>query len=430
MRCLIVDVEQMGLDLALRCAAAGHEVKLYRHMPKRPERYGEGFPEIKLVDSWQAEMPWAKDGLVVNTGNFTLLYTLDRYRELGYSIFAPSLASARLETDRAYGMEVMKAAGIDVPPYEIFGSMRDAVKHAKKTGETYVFKNLDGAADDKAMTFVAHDNEELCEWLDRKIKAGVSVDSCMLQEKIDADFEIGINGWFGPNGFLPDKFQISFEHKPLMSGDIGPNTGEQISVSQYVEDDKLVDELLMPLVPTLTALDHRGDFCIGAMIDKKGKAYPLEATARMGYPALFGQMESHRGDPVAWMKGLLQGEDKLRVSYDVCTAVVLAQPRYPYNCSPPDLVVGNPIRVSDDVEPHLHYCGVMKAKDGGLETTAELVMVATALGKTISKSRDKVYEVVDNVKFPNAMWRDDAGEKVEKALPAMHRAGYALELKS
>lgn len=427
MRILILDVEQLGLDLALRSAAAGHEVRLYRHMPKRKERYAEGFSEIKLVDDWRDSMLWARDGLIIPTGNYTLLHTLDRYREWGYPIFAPSLASARLETDRAYGMEVMQAAGIEVPPYEIFAAMPAAMRHAKKTGETYVFKNLDGAADDKAMTFVAHSNDELCEWLEKKIKAGVNVEKCMLQEKIDADFEIGINGWFGPNGFLPDKFQISFEHKPLMSGDIGPNTGESISVSQYVEDDKLVEELLLPLAPTLMALGHRGDFCVGAMIDKGGKAYPLEATARLGYPALFGQIESHRGDPVTWMKALLEGEDKLRVSYDICTAVVLAQPRYPYNASPPELVEGNPIRVSNGVEPHLHYCGVMKTKNQ-LETTAELVMVATALGKTISRSRDKVYSIIDEVTFPNIMYRDDAGEKVERALGVMHRHGYAKGL--
>lgn len=428
MRVLIIDVENMALDLALRAAWSGHEVRLFRHMTKRKERYAEGFKEITLVDQWEGHANWAKDGLIINSGNFVLLHALDRYKSFGFPVFAPSVASARLETDRAYGMETMKAAGIDLPEYETFNSMAEALRHAKKTGETYVFKNLDGAAEDKAMTFVAHDNEELCDWLERKVRTGVNVKKCMLQVKIDADFEIGINGWFGPEGFLPDKYCVSFEHKPLMPGDIGPNTGEAISVSKYVEKDKLVGELLEPLVPVLKALGHIGDFCVGAMIDKSGKAYPLEVTARFGYPAIFGQLESHRGDPIEWMKALLEGKDKLRVSYDVCTAVVMGQPRYPYNCSPADLVEGNPIKIDPGVMDHVHLCGVMKNKDD-LETTAELVMVATALGKTIERSREKVYRVIDGIKIPNAIYRNDAGLKVEEALPAMRKQGFALDLR-
>ena len=100
MRVLIIDIEVMGLDFALRCAAAGHAVRWYRHMPKHQDRAGEGFKQIKLVDDWRPSMECAKDGLNVLTGNFTLTHELNRYREFGYRIFAPTPASAKLEIDR------------------------------------------------------------------------------------------------------------------------------------------------------------------------------------------------------------------------------------------------------------------------------------------------------------------------------------------
>src|SRR5215475_12966596 len=100
MRVLVIDTEQLGLDFALRCAASNHETRLYRHMPKRKERYGEGFREIRLVDDWRGSLEWVgRDGLIVNTGNFTLVHELERYREFGFNVFGPTPQSAKIEID-------------------------------------------------------------------------------------------------------------------------------------------------------------------------------------------------------------------------------------------------------------------------------------------------------------------------------------------
>lgn len=437
-RILLLDTESLCLDLALRFRDAGHNVRWYRETNK-PIKDGKGFG-LNIIDDWRASMAWAKSGLVLPTGNSKYMKELDRFREFGFSIFGPTAASAEIETNRGAGMQAFMDAGIEVLPYEEFNGMAAAERFQMKSEKTYVFKVLDGSHADKSMTYVSSDPADMVGWLRRNMKAGTSIKKCILQEKVDADFEIGINGWFGPDGFLPGKYQISFEHKPLMPGDIGPATGEMVSVSQYVETDKLVADMMTPLVGALRRAGHRGDFCVGAMIDKQGKAWPLEATARCGYPAIFGQLASHKGDPAQWMMDLLEGKDTLKVSYDPCIAVVCGQPRFPYENSPLDLVEGNPISgIAESNIDNLHFCGVMKAKGpvmkgGGIveeetyQTTAEYVMVATALGKTIARARDKVYRVLDEVRFPNMIYRNDAGLKVEANLPVMHKAGYALEI--
>ena len=74
--------------------------------------------------------------------------------------------------------------------------------------------------------------------------------------------EIGVSGWFGSDGFLPDRWQSCYEHKKLCVGDIGPNTGEMGTLTQYCETDKLAGEMLKPMEPILRTLGHRGDFAI------------------------------------------------------------------------------------------------------------------------------------------------------------------------
>lgn len=438
----MIDIEGMCLSLVLKLAAHGNDVRWYRWAkPGKKIRDGEGMG-LKIVDEWEPSMPWAgKDGLIVVTGNFVHLHTLDRYRDLGYKIFGPTVASARLEIERGAGLEAMKSVGIDVPPYQEFTSLEDAQKFARKSDRTFVFKTL-GSEDDKANTYVSHDQADMVGWIGRKIARGMTLKGpCLLQEKVEMLAEVGVSGWFGENGFLPDKWNVYFEHKKQYSGEVGQNTGEMGTVLQYCETDKIAAETLVPMEPVLRALGHRGDFAIGAGITKAGKIVPFEWTSRMGYPALFGQMASHRGDPAIWMRALLDGKDALKVSNDVSICVVLVQPPFPAGNGKPQDVEGNPIEGIEEAGSAVYPVAVMKGKgpkmDGGkvvdgpiYQTSGEYVAVCTGLGGTVSRARRSVYAAVDKIHFANMGYRDDIGEKLTPVLPALHKAGFALEMEA
>lgn len=436
MRVLIVDTELAGLDFAIRCVDAGHQVQLFQ---QTAHPIGAGFPGVRCISDLDAGMAWVgKDGLVVPTGNSKFVAYLDRYRELGFGIFGPTVQSAALEIDRAKGMEAMKACGIDLPHYETFDSLAAAEKFARKADQAYVFKPL-GSEDDKSTTYVSDSPADMVGWLQRQQARGKKVSQCMLQEKIDMVAEPGVSGWFGPEGFLPEKWQICFEHKKVHNGEVGPNCGEMGTVCRYGETDKLAEQILVPMAPILSALGHRGDFAVGCGMDSAGKAYPFEFTARLGWPAFYIQTASHKGDPAQWMRDLLDGKDSLRVDYRPAIGVVLAQPPWPQFDGKPECVEGVPITGMDEVWEQAHPCMMMigkgpnmddgKVKDGPqYQTAGELVAVVTGLGSTVTKARKSVYDAVADVKFSDMIYRTDIGEKLEGALPALHKAGYAMEM--
>jgi phosphoribosylamine--glycine ligase len=438
MRVLIIDADNIGLDFAVRCEAYGHEVRWFR-FSKKPTRNGEGFPGITIVEDWKASMPWAKDGLIVTTANAKYMPELDRYRDMGFLIFSPTVRSSRLEIDRKAGLDAMKRVGIDVPEYQVFNGLKEAETFARKSDKSFVFKTM-GDNEDKSLSYVSTDPADLVGWLQRKQAQGLNPKGqVMLQEKIDMIAEVGVSGWFGPEGFLPNKWQICFEHKKLMPGNFGPNTGEQGTVCQYVEQDKMAEEMLMPMEAELLKAGHRGDFAIGCGIDSKGKAWPFEFTCRLGWPAFFIQCASHPCDPAKWMYDLLRGEDSLEVSRDVSIGVVLAQPRYPYGDAEPKEVEGNPIAGADEVWDQVHPVDMMIGKgpamqDGKVvdkpiyQTSGEYVMVVTGLGKTVAQAKDKVYGAVDEIKFSNMIVRNDVGDGVIKKLPELHKFGYAMDM--
>ena len=382
-------------------------------------------------------MPWVgREGLVFLTGNAKWLTELDRYRDFGYRIFGPTARSAKLEIDRGKCMEVMRSLGIDLPHYETFDSLDAAEAFARKADQAYVFKPM-GDTEDKSLTYCSHSPADMVGWIQRQKARGMTLrGKCMLQEKIDLVGEVGISGWFGPEGFLPNRFGWSVEHKALMNDEKGPATGEQGTLCAYLESDPFADNYLLPFAPLLQALGHRGDFSIGAGIDKKGKIWPFEVTARAGWPAWFIQTASHKGDCVQWMSDLLDGKDSLKVDYRAAIGVLMTQPPFPQWNGKEEAVVGNPIDGLDEVWDQVHPCMMKigkgpymdgdKVKTGPVyQTAGEQPLVVTGLGKTVLDARESVYGAVKSIRFSNAQYRTDVGLKAEPLLPLLHKHGYA-----
>ncbi len=440
MNILLIDADRCGLDFAQRCVDAGHAVKWFRYS-KRPVRDGEGFKGIEFVTKWRDHMKWAKQGLILTTANHKFLKELDAFREFGFPIFSPSFKSAQMEINRSAGMKLMEKVGANIPPFKIFDSLKAAEAHARKADQSYVFKTM-GDEEDKSLSFVAKDPAELVGWLRRKQAQGLVLKGpCMLQEKVEMVAEVGAAGWMGRDGFLPGKWEISFEHKKLMSGDFGPNTGEQGTVCQYVDELKPAEEILKPLEDEFRKMGHTGDLAVNGGVAKDGKYYPFEFTCRAGWPDSYIRTAMHKGDPAQWMRDACLGHDTLKVSRDVAIGVVCSQPQYPYDTSTPEMVEGNPIQgleaVWDDIHPVQVMVGKGEAmKDGQVvdapqfQTTGEYVLVATGLGKTIEKARKAVYGVIDEISLPNMIVRNDIGVKVQKQLPELHKLGYATQMEA
>lgn len=437
MNVLIVDFDRTGLDMAYRAAEAGHAVRWW--VPKNKDgstpRTGDGFPGVHRVGDWRREMGWAKSGLIVNLFNDRAITAeLDKYRSMGWPVFGPSVKSARLEWDRAAGMKMFERAGMKVPKYHEFQNMDAALRFAWKADQSYAFKTL-GDSEDKALSFVPADPADLVGWLETKIKSGLQLKGkCILQEKIDILCECGISAWMGKDGFLPDKFNLNFEHKKLMPGDYGQNTGEMGTVCKYVENGEL-PELLLSFEQELRELGHIGDTDIGGAITKQGEFVPFEWSLRFGWPSTFILFASHLGDPVQWMRDALDGHDTLQVDTRAAVGVVMAQPPFPMQDDDPKKSVGNVVtgidavwdRVSP-VELMIAPGPVMKddrvAKGQTYQTTGDYICCVTALGPDPHDAVAEVYAAADRIKYPDRLLRNDIGKRLESELPKVRALGF------
>lgn len=433
MKILCVDTYgESALDWLLRCKADGHTCRWFISERKTPIGQGMG---IEIVPDWHVHMTWAD--LVFLPDNLKYLKELDAWRERGVKIIGPSAEAAAWETDRKLGMDVLEDHGIECPAYREFSSYDPAIAYVKKEDRPFVVKPC-GNETDKALSYVAPSPEALVYKLEQWKKQQKLKGTFILQEKVSG-CEMGVGGWFGPGGFN-EGWEENFEHKKLMPGDLGQNTGEMGTVMRFTKRSKLARLMLSPFEETLERMNYVGCIDINCIIDEAGKPWPLEFTMRPGWPAFNIQQSLHRGDSAEWLLDLVEGRECRCFDLDkVAVGVVMALPPFPNPGEKREEVVGVPLYgLKPSIMDAIHPCQVMmgsapqaesgKIRNGPMWVSAgSYVLVATGTGATVREARQKVYRVLDNLRATphDPFWRTDIGAKMRSVLPECQKHGFA-----
>lgn len=403
---------------------------------------GDGFKGIQKVDNWLSHVKWAD--LVFCTTNDDYIPKMDMLRKEGVKVYGPSQKSADLEIKRAHGLKFLEDNGIEVPEYKKFNSLAEAEAHVRKTEERYVFKTL-GDAEDKSLSYCAKSPADLIARLQRWQEMKMNPNGPVILQKFIKGVEFAVSCWMGTDGFI-GRPNENFEHKKLMPGNFGPNTGEMGTVCKYVMSSPLAEEILYPLEDKLVKMGHLGDVDINVIVDEKGKAWPLEWTARCGWPYFNLMMVAHKGDPVQWMYDACMGRDTLQVSPQVTSGVVLAIPYFPYSDSKAlkqessdDNTEGLPIYgITNENMRFIQPQSVKIQKQPVMEgkkivekdtwtTCGDYLAVVTTLGKTVKSSTKRAYTIIDELHCSDMIVRNDVGKRLEKDLPELQKHGYAKE---
>ena len=438
MRVLIVDPPGHGLDLAMRAQEAGHEVKLAIKEDDKTNFIGRG-----LVQVVRDHRPWLRwSNLCICTDNSLYLHDLARFREEGGLVIGGSPDAAQLELDRNLGQSILKKAGVPVIPSKEFNNYDDAIRFVSKTMRRYVSKPCNDAGADRALSYCSSGPDDMVYMLERWKRNDKLHGSFLLQEFVPG-IEMGVSGWYGPGGWN-EGWEEDFEFKKLMNGEIGCATGEQGTVLRYVKRSKLADKVLIPIERELARLGYVGDINVNCIIDDRGRPWPLEFTARLGWPAFQLQCALLKGDPIEWLYELATGKQGSPFFLDrIAIGVVLSVPDYPYSHATRKEVVGIPcLDVTPGLMKHLHPCEMMAGeaycesagqlvKTPCLMTAGDYVMVMTATAETIQDARQKVYRRLERVRkrMPGSpMYRTDIGLRLSRQLPKLQSMGYARNL--
>jgi phosphoribosylamine---glycine ligase len=278
---LFVSYDGLIGDIAWQVTKEGHEAKYYiEHVEER--EITAGFVPQTL--DWRAEVDWA-DVVVFDDvlGHGTLAAEL---RAAGKRVVGGTPYCDRLEDDRGFGQAELKAAGVNIIPQQDFTSFDDAIAFVRANPNRYVIKPSGEAQNLKGLLFVGEeeDGRDVIEVLEDYKRAWANqVRSFQLQRRV-LGVEVATGAFFNGREFVYP-ICVNFEHKKLFPGDIGPSTGEMGTAMFWSEPNKIFNQTLRKMEPALAREGYVGYIDINCIVNANG-VYPLEFTARFGYPTI------------------------------------------------------------------------------------------------------------------------------------------------
>ncbi len=346
----------------------------------------------------------------------------DKLARPGRYVFGPTAAAARIEADKAYAKQLMRAAGIPTGDAKAFTDYETAVIYASAKDQPMVIK-ASGLAKGKGVT-VCSGSAEALEALKLIMKDKVFGDAgstVLIEEKLTGQ-EVSILALVdGRNIFVLDPVQ---DHKQAYEGDKGPNTGGMGTycptpiVSEAVMND-IHRLILVPMVDVLRRSEgvvYQGVMYAGLMLTAGGPKV-IEFNARFGDPETQALMMRLKGDMLEVILAVCKGElDKVDLHWDTkhAACVVMASGGYPG-----EYRKGLPISGIADAEAiapgliKVFHAGTSK-KDKELVTAGGRVLNVTALGNSLKEARDLANKACAQIHFQGAQYRKDIGFRVMK----------------
>jgi phosphoribosylamine--glycine ligase len=212
----------------------------------------------------------------------------------------------------------------------------------------------------------------------------------------------------------------SQDHKRLLDGDQGPNTGGMgaYSPAPVVTPEihaKAMREVIMPTIQGMKAdgIPYTGFLYAGLMISPDGQIKTLEFNCRMGDPETQPIMARLRSDLVHALDKAVDGKlNEVELEWDRRTAlgVVLAAHQYPDAPRKGDAITGIPIDTASAITFH---AGTTMS-DGALRTNGGRVLCVVGLADTVRGAQKEAYQVIEQIHFDGMQYRQDIGHRALK----------------
>jgi phosphoribosylamine--glycine ligase len=344
---------------------------------------------------------------------------VDLFRSRGLRIFGPTRMAARLESSKDFAKAFMTRHGIPTAAYQTFAVAQEAHAYLDARGAPIVVK-ADGLAAGKGVVVAqtlaqAHEAVDAMLVDNRMGDAGARVVIEDFLNGEEASFIVMVDG----QNIL--SLATSQDHKRLLDGDAGPNTGGMgaYSPAPVVTPEvhaRVMREIIRPTVEGMAAEGHpyTGFLYAGLMIDAEGHPRTLEFNCRLGDPETQPIMARLRSDFGRVVEHAIAGTlDSADIQWDrrCALGVVLAAAHYPEEPRRGDVIQGLPMQGNAvDNDCHIFHAGTRSA-DGEVLTSGGRVLCVTALGDSVKIAQQRAYRAVESIQFEGMQYRHDIGHR-------------------
>ncbi len=339
----------------------------------------------------------------------------DRLRAEGVAVLGPSAAAAQLEGSKAFAKRIMHEAGVPTARFFACRTLAEAEE---------AIARLDGRVAVKASGLAAGKGVVVAESADEAKKAaramleegrfGEAGSEVVIEERLEGE---EASMFFLASGERFLRLPSSQDHKRLLDGDEGPNTGGMgaYSPAPCVDEEtarRVEREIVAPTLARMaeTGAPFAGVLYVGLMLTREGPKV-LEFNVRFGDPECQPLMARFAGDLgevlAAVARGKITGREELPWDARAALCVVVASQGYPERYEK-----GQPIRGLDEVEQAgaiVFHAGTARNDKGEIVNAGGRVLGVTALGETIREAQARAYAALAHLDWPGGFYRRDIG---------------------
>lgn len=397
------------------------------HIQSRGQRdVGDGF--FEKAARWQPEARRADIVVFDDTlGHGALAEAL---RRRGKAVLGGSAWTDRLEDDRAFGQEELRKAGSPTTESWQFAYIPEAIRFLSDHKGRFVIKPGGPAQDDKKLVFVGEHPES--QDVIRTLRAYQIdeekgyIQGIHVQRRIEG-VEVGVGGFFDGRDFVRP-LPLIFESKRLYAGDSGILTGGMGVCVRWGDPTPIFEETIGRMRDRLAAENYRGFIDLTCMINPDG-IFPLEFTARFGYPTLGVLLAGFEQNTIAsFFAGLARDQApalQIRQPYHVGTRVLT--PSYPFHDRKAFRIFSENLGIDLPAGGGIHIEDVKRVNgEWQVAGSSGVILTAVGSGRTPQTARREGTRILEGLKARNrnAGFRPDIGESWPDALDRLRDWGY------
>jgi len=413
-------------DIAWQITKEGHEVRYYIQAESEQD-IADGF--VEKSHDWERDAEWADVIIFDDTlGQGEMAQAL---RKKGKLVVGGTPYTDSLEDDRSFGQGELKKAGVNILPYKDFNSFDDAIAYVTANPDRYVIKPSGEAQNVKRRLFVGEeeDGNDVVRVLEAYKKAySEEIKVFQLQKRVTG-VEVAVGGFFNGKEFA-NPININFEHKKLFPGEIGPPTGEMGTTMFWSMPNRLFNNTLKRMEQKLAEEGYVGYIDLNCIVNNNG-IYPLEFTARFGYPTISIQQEGILTPFGQFFHELASGalkQFKTRSGFQIGVRVVV--PPFPFDdqATFDSFSKNAAIVFKKPAKDEVHIEDVKSINGQWLVAgTSGVVLVVVGYGQTMKQAQQMAYTKIKNILIPHMYYRTDIGDRWAEDSDKLHNWGYLRE---
>ena len=344
---------------------------------------------------------------VVGPEDSLSLGVADAFAREGLRIFGPTKEAAMLESSKVFAKEFMRRAGIPTAEFATFSDAGRAKDYIKSQGRPLVVKT-DGLAAGKGV-IVCDNAQQAIDAVDKIMvgkEFGAAGGKVVVEERLSGE-EASFIALCDGKTIVP--LASSQDHKRILDGDRGPNTGGMGAYSPAPVVDKALHEKIVKQVmePVMAEMQRRGTpfkgfLYAGIMVDEKtGEPSVLEFNARMGDPECQPIMMRMKSDLYEYIdaaaRGTLGSMPPIEWRDQTAVCVIMASKGYPGSYEKGKVIEG----LDSDFGPGVmvFHAGTTRDSQGRVLTNGGRVLGVTGLGDGARQAIDAAYSAVRKIRW-------------------------------